>query len=140
MLKLVQQGGQRIGISPDQPCLHTMRHPCITMLLEINVPVQMVADFVDDDIIRTVKPWFNHLGLDKPCLLDGKPVPIRNPLEALELRDRGPMLAERERLASEAEAKARAEALDRALQAQVKKARARKAISRRRAQKPKMLA
>lgn len=134
LLRLIQEGGLRIGIPKGQLCLHTMRHSCITMMLENNVPVQMVADFVDDDV-RTVKHWYSHLGLDKPWLRDGKPVPIRNPLEALELRDRGPMLAKRERLAREAAEKAHAEALDRAMQAEVRKARAKKAASRRRARK-----
>lgn len=138
LLELIQQGGERIGIPRGELCLHTMRHSCITMLLELNVPPQMVADFVDDDV-RTIKDWYAHLGLDKPWLCDGKSVPIRNPLEALEWRDRGPVQAKRERLAREAEEKARAEALDRAMQAEVGKARARKAAVRRRA-KLKMVA
>lgn len=102
LLELIKQGGERICIPRGELCLHTMRHSCITMLLEANVPPQMVADFVDDDV-RTIKEWYSHLGLDKPWLRDGKPVPIRNPLEALEWRDRGPKLAKEARIVREAE-------------------------------------
>ncbi|MGY6249892.1 hypothetical protein ACXIUS_20485 [Bosea thiooxidans] len=122
LLELIQQGGERIGIPRGELCLQTMRHSCITMLLELNVPPQIVADFVEDDV-RPVKDWYSHLGLDKPWLHDGKPVPIRNPLGALEWRDRGPMLAKREGFVREVEEKARAEALERAMQAEVRKAR-----------------
>lgn len=106
LLKLVQEAGMRIGVPKTKLCFHTLRHTIVTMLLLRNCPKEDTADFISDSI-QMVDRWYSHLGLDKAYAgkhlgADKADIPVRTPLEALELRDRGPMLAKQARLAREA--------------------------------------